>query len=196
MNVLVGLVRHAAHDDLGEWLSGRTRDVPLSQSGRAQAARLAAALRGREIAAIHASPRRRTVETAGILGEATGRTPVVAAELDEIDFGGWSGRRFADLDGDPAWAEWNRARASAPTPGGETMAAATARALGHVHRLAGTASGPVLGVSHCDIIRGVIAAVLGLGLDHVLRFDIDPCSVSWLSVGQGGARVISVNGRD
>jgi broad specificity phosphatase PhoE len=50
-------------------------------------------------------------------------------------------------------------------------------------------------VSHCDIIRGIIAHYLGLPLDNLLRFDIDPASVSRIVVGDWGARVISVNER-
>jgi ribonuclease H / adenosylcobalamin/alpha-ribazole phosphatase len=50
-------------------------------------------------------------------------------------------------------------------------------------------------VSHCDIIRGAIAHYLGLPLDNLLRFDIDPASVSRLVVGSWGARVMSVNER-
>jgi broad specificity phosphatase PhoE len=53
----------------------------------------------------------------------------------------------------------------------------------------------VVAVSHCDIIRGLIAYYLGLPLDNLLRFDIDPASVSRLMVGSWGARVISVNER-
>jgi broad specificity phosphatase PhoE len=50
-------------------------------------------------------------------------------------------------------------------------------------------------VSHCDIIRGLIAFYLGLPLDNLLRFDIDPASVSRLVVGSWGARVMSMNER-
>ncbi len=35
-------------------------------------------------------------------------------DLDEIDFGTFTGRSFADLDGDPDWRTWNEDRANAP----------------------------------------------------------------------------------
>ncbi|MBB1489972.1 MULTISPECIES: histidine phosphatase family protein [unclassified Paracoccus (in: a-proteobacteria)] len=195
MSLLVGLVRHGAHDDLGAWLSGRTRDVALNAMGREETLALARRLAGRGVAAITASPRRRTVETADILGAGLNLTPLLAPDLDEIDFGNWSGRRFADLDGDPDWNRWNAARATALTPGGETMAGAVARAMRHIDHLAGQGCGPVLCVSHCDVIRGVIAQVLGLSLDHLLRFEIAPASVSWLMAhGHGAGHVLTVNG--
>lgn len=197
MSVLVGLVRHGAHDDLGTWLSGRTRDIALNAAGRDETAALARRLVGRGVTAITTSPRRRTVETAAILGQSLGRIPAAADALDEIDFGAWSGARFSDLDGDPAWQYWNAARATAPTPGGETMAAAVARAMAHLDGLAPQGGGPVLCVSHCDIIRGVIAHALGLSLDNILRFEIAPASVSWVMAhGQGTAHVLTMNGTE
>lgn len=195
MGVLIGLVRHGSHDDLGTWLSGRTRDVALNAPGRDETTALARRMAGRGIAAITTSPRRRTVETADLLGAGLNLAPVLAPDLDEIDFGGWSGRRFADLDGDAGWGRWNAARATAPTPGGETMAEAVARAMRHLDHLAGQGGGPVLCVSHCDVIRGVVAHLLGLSLDHILRFEIAPASVSWVMAhGQGTGHVITVNG--
>lgn len=195
MGVLIGLVRHGSHDDLGTWLSGRTRDVALNAAGRNETVALARRLSGKGVAAISTSPRRRTVETADILGAGLNLTPVLAPDLDEIDFGAWSGRRFADLDGEPDWDRWNAARGTAPTPGGETMAGAVARTMRHIDHLAGQGGGPVLCVSHCDVIRGVVAHLLGLSLDHVLRFEIAPASVSWVMAhGQGSGHVITVNG--
>lgn len=197
MSVLVGLVRHGAHDDLGTWLSGRTRDIALNAAGRGQTAALARRLAGRDVAAIAASPRRRTFETAAILGQGLGLVPEPAAAWDEIDFGAWSGARFSDLDADPAWQHWNAARSIAPTPGGETMAAAVARVLAHLDGLADQGGGPVLCVSHCDVIRGVIAHALGLPLDNILRFEVAPASVSWVMAhGQGTAHVLTMNGTE
>lgn len=195
MSVLVGLVRHGAHDDLGTWLSGRTRDIALNAAGRAETAALARRLAGRDIALVATSPRRRTVETSEILGQGLGLVPVPAPALDEIDFGLWSGARFADLDGDPAWRRWNAARATAPSPRGETMRAAVARAMAHLDGLAEQGGGPVLCVSHCDVIRGVIAHVLGLSLDNILRFEIAPASISWVMAhGQGKGHILTING--
>lgn len=205
MSRRIGLVRHGAHDELGRVLSGRVTDVALNPAGRDEAAALGRALIGGRgqgagaIGAIHASPQRRTRETAEILGETLGLVPQVDPALDEVDFGRWAGQHFAALDSDPDWQEWNRRRASAPSPGGETMQAATLRAARRLDTLAAEVDGgaALLCVSHCDIIRGVIAHYLGLSLDHILRFSIDPGRVSWLDVdGQGGAQVLSVNARN
>lgn len=190
--VCVHLARHGTHADYGHVLSGRAGAAPLTAAGRAQAARLARWAMRHGVSIIHASPRTRTAETAALVAEAVGVEVQHNDALDEIDFGAWNGRAFADLDGDPLWDDWNRRRSVAPTPGGETMALAVARATAHVEALGqgGTAS---LCITHCDIIRGVIAYYLGLSLDHLLRFDIDPGSVSTIAFGRDGARITRIN---
>lgn len=113
-----------------------------------------------------------------------------------MDFGEWTGKTFDELEGDPAWDEWNSARASARPPGGESMAEAVGRAVaGLEERAVAHADATFAAVSHCDIIRGVVAHYLGLSLDNLLRFDVDPASVTRLAVGPWGGRVMSVNER-
>jgi broad specificity phosphatase PhoE len=48
-------------------------------------------------------------------------------------------------------------------------------------------------VTHADMIRGLIARVLGLSLDNLLRFEIDPASISRIEAGPGYARVLALN---
>ena len=43
------------------------------------------------------------------------------------------------------------------------------------------------------MIRALVARVLGLSLDNLLRFEIGPASLSLLEVGTWGARVLSLN---
>jgi broad specificity phosphatase PhoE len=48
-------------------------------------------------------------------------------------------------------------------------------------------------VTHCDIIRGIIAHYLGLSFDNLLKFNVDPGSVSTLMLGPDGGCVTRVN---
>ena len=196
MTATILLIRHAAHVELGRTLSGRRRDVALSNDGLQQAEIVADLLGVEPLAAVYSSPRERAYYTARAVAEPHELKVNVATGLDEIDFGDWTGLSFDALEGDPDWDEWNSARGSAKPPGGESMAQATERAVAQIEALA--AEHPdqaIAAVSHCDIIRGVIAHYLGLPLDNLLRFDIDPASVSRLVVGSWGARVNSVNER-
>ena len=156
--------------------------------------RLAERLANVPLTAIHSSPRRRARETALAVAEHHGLPVTRAEELDEIDFGAWMGRSFADLNGDPAWDRWNRSRGSARAPGGEDMAGATSRAVRHIETAACQA--PLLCVSHADVIRGIVAHYLGLDADRMLAFDIDPASLTELTLyGDGAGRLVSLNER-
>jgi len=190
------LIRHAAHGHLGHTLSGRTPGVPLSAEGRAQASALAERLAATPLAAVLTSPVDRARATAAALAAPHGLAPEVAAGLEEIDFGAWTGARFADLAGDPAWDAWNTQRSTARPPGGEPMAAAQVRAWSCVEAAAARfPDATVALVSHADVIKAAVARVLGLSLDRLLFFDIDPASVTRLAVGDWGARVVSLNER-
>lgn len=186
------LARHGSHAELGVSLSGRS-EIALNDAGRAEARRLADRLRTVRLAAIHSSPRRRAVETASVVAADQHIGVEIVPALDELDFGEWSGRTFDALANEPGWQNWNRARGSAATPSGETMASATARAVRHIETI--KENGPVLCVSHCDIIRGVAAHYLGLSADRLLSFDCDPASLTTLALYEGGGRVVSLNER-
>lgn len=187
----VYLVRHAAHDRVHGILCGRMPGVMLGAQGRAEAAALAARLGATGATLVLSSPRERALETADPIAAALGRAVEVVPELDEIAFGDWTGRSFADLAGDPLWRRWNEARATARPPGGESMQEAQARAFGLLERLSGTS---VL-VSHCDVIRAVILKILGLSLDAYDRIALDPGSLSLVELWPGGGRLLGLNER-
>lgn len=191
-NVLI--VRHAAHEHLGKILSGRQPEIPLAPAGRDQARRLAQALQSHRPVAVQSSPVQRARETAEAIAQSCSLTVQTVEALDEVDFGEWTGRAFAQLEGDPEWTRWNECRSQAAAPGGESMVAAQRRTSSHLHAAAEQFAGAsVVMVTHCDIIRALVASVLGLSLDHILRFDIEPASVSRIMVGDWGARVHSLN---
>lgn len=188
------LIRHAPHGDLGRTLTGRG-EPDLTPAGRHGAEEARKNL-PRAFAGIFTSPVTRARRTAAILF----RDQPVAVEreeaLNEIDFGAWTGRAFADLASDPRWQAWNRVRSSGKAPGGETMEAAQARAAGFVRHAAARFPGKRLAmISHSDIIRAILCDFLRLSLDSILNFEVAPLSLSRISAGPHGGRVLSVNER-
>ncbi len=188
------LIRHARHADVGFRLSGRAPGHHLTSEGIDQARRLAASLVYEPIARVEAGPLERVQATAAAIADMAQLPVETAIALDEVDFGIWTGQAFDELADDPDWRDWNACRSTATVPQGETMAAAQARAMAHVRALAETDQTVAI-VSHCDIIRSVLAGVLGLSLDHILRFDIDPASVSRVAIDGDRLRVVSINER-
>jgi len=192
--MLVHLVRHAAHDHLGRTLTGRTFDVSLSQAGRDQARALGRHLAQTDADAVLTSPRLRALQTAEPIAGAIGCPVEVSEDLDEIDFGHWSGQSFEMLDEDPLWQAWNADRANARTPAGETMRDVAIRLMRLIEdataRLPGRTA--VL-VSHGDVIKAGVCHCLGLPFCDLHRFEIAPASVTTIAFGDGGCSVIAVN---
>ena len=168
--------------------------VGLSAEGVSQAAALADVLAARPIRAVLSSPVQRAQETAAPIATRHGLPVLTDAGLDEIDFGAWMGMTFDALAADPAWDAWNRCRSLAPTPGGETMAAAQARALGAVTRArAAVPDGEAVLVGHSDVLKAVLAHLLGTPLDLLQRIELAPASRSVVVLWDGGGRVDGVN---
>jgi probable phosphoglycerate mutase len=129
--------------------TGRT-DIPLTESGRAQATRLGAALAGRTFSRVLASPLSRATETARLAGFASGL--VIDPDLQEWDYGVYEGRRRVDIAAEePGWTVWSR-----PIVGGESLGDLGARADRVIARLL-PIGGDVLVFSHGHFLR-VLAA--------------------------------------
>ena len=190
------LVRHAEHGLLGQVLTGRMPGVSLNEHGREQASRLARHFSGRPVVAVASSPLERAQETAGPIAASLGLDMATDTGLNEIDFGDWTGMAFAALQSSPAWQAWNQFRGTAPTPGGEAMLEALARALRSLARLqAAYPGGEVVLVSHQDVLRALLAHCLGAPLDLMHRIELAPASVSVLRYSaDGGVRVDGMNG--
>ena len=189
------LIRHAAHDDVGSYLAGRMAGVRLGPAGRAQASRLAERMSGERFDAIYASPRERTLETASAIAVACEVGPVkLCDDLDEVDFGEWSGKTFEELNRDAGWRYWNDVRHKARTPSGESMLDVQSRVLRRMETCCSEQSGgSVVLVSHADVIKTAVCHVLGLPLENCFRFDIDPASVTTLVMGDWGAKLLKLN---
>jgi broad specificity phosphatase PhoE len=188
------LVRHAAHDWLGRGLAGRQGNVSLNAQGWLQAEALVGRLDGRPIHAIYSSPQPRATQTVAALAGRRRLKVHVMPAFDEIDFGDWTGREFAGLEGDAQWREWNEHRGSARVPGGESFLETQQRAVNGIEQLRlRHPERTVLVASHADVIKAIVATALGMSLDLLERFEIAPASVSVLEAGDGWVQVKLLN---
>jgi broad specificity phosphatase PhoE len=152
--------------------TGRT-DVPLTDTGRAQAAALGRRLAGHAFALVLTSPLSRAVETTAIAG--LGGVAVADRDLREWDYGELEGRLTEDIREDyPGWTIWR-----GPWPGGETLDDVAARADHVLERIAG-AQGDVLVVSHGHLLRVLAARWLGMAPTSGGLFALGTATVSVL----------------
>lgn len=193
MATLFHLIRHGAYGLLDQGFGGR-EPHSLSAEGIAQAERIAARFQASPPAAVITSPVQRAKETAEPIANRLGLPLQLDLAFAEIDFAGWTGKRFSELHGIPEWRAWNVFRGTAGIPGGETMHAVQGRALAALIRVAGGyPDAEVVIVTHADIIKGILAHFLGAPLDLMRRMDIGPGSTSLLRLYAEDAKVLAVN---
>lgn len=146
-------LRHGETDWNAQGLSQGRTDIPLNAIGIMQAQRAAAAMQGRGIATIVASPLDRALRTAHYVAQALSLPVSTDADLQEVAFGEQEGLPMGDWYDD--WIEGRYTPA-----GGEAFAALLARGVAGVNR-ATALPGPVLVVAH-----GALFRALRLALGH------------------------------
>jgi len=167
-------------------LAGRTGGVKLDEHGVEQAVALAERLAQVPLRAVVTSPLERCRATAKEIARRQEQRPGLASEkgLVEVDYGDWSGRSLKELAKEDLWRVVQGHPAGAVFPGGESMAAMSARSVAAVRRWDARVEaehGPNAtwaAVSHGDVIKAVLADALGMHLDAFQRLVVDPASVS------------------
>lgn len=188
------IARHAAHDWLGRGFAGRQPDVSLNAQGHQQAGALVQRLAGVPVDAIYCSPQPRTQQTAAPIARERSLPIRIDAAFDEVDLGEWQGRTFEEVREQQAWKQWLAHRSSAQPPGGEPFADVAWRASAGLQRLVDAHPDQhVLVVSHGDVIKAMVAAVLDLSLDNLEQFDIAPCSICTIAMGRDWAQLRLLN---
>ncbi|GGV78483.1 hypothetical protein GCM10010294_47470 [Streptomyces griseoloalbus] len=157
-------------------------DPSLSDIGREQAAKVAAALARRgTVQAIVASPLARTRETAGIVAARLGLDVSVEDGLRETDFGAWEGLTFGEVrDRHPDDLNaWLASPDAAPTGGGESFAATATRvAVARDKLIAAYAGRTVLLVTHVTPIKTLVRLALGAPAEALFRMELSAASLS------------------
>ncbi|WP_406071951.1 bifunctional RNase H/acid phosphatase [Micromonospora sp. NBC_01638] len=193
------LVRHGETEYTEQRRYSGRGDVPLSESGRAQAratgARVAAL--APSVAAVLSSPLSRCTTTAAAIAGALGDVPVrTEDDLIECDFGQWEGRTFAEVR--QQWPgemdAWLASPRVAP-PGGESFTHVAERAHRVIAGLLAAYPGEtVVVVSHVSPIKLVLRDALAAGDGFLHRLFLDAAGISVLDMWpDGGVAVRTVN---
>lgn len=187
-------VRHGEHDFLGRAMVGRMTSVHLNARGRAQAEALGEELGALPLDAIYVSPLERAQETAQPLVERLGIQPVVTEEINEVDFGEWTGWTLQNLHAASEWSRFNMCRSVSQIPGGESMLEVQARMVRFMRNVQeANPDGIVAAFCHGDPIKLSLMHCLGMPIDFVHRFDVFTASVSAIELGEGAPQVTFMN---
>ena len=163
-------------------------DVPLNDSGRAQAAALAARIAGEPVDALYSSDLSRAMQTAAPLSAAWGQAATPVPGLREQGFGLFEGltARAIQREHPALWLEWLSHRADFALPGGESLAQVSARVLDALAQIA--ARHPrqrVVIVTHGGVLDTLWRHAHDLPLDGLRECLIPNTGINRLRFGDG-----------
>jgi broad specificity phosphatase PhoE len=191
----------ARHGQTAYNLEGRfqgQQEVPLDDTGRAQAADLAERAAELPFAALWCSPLLRARETADAVAARIGLRPVEDARLMEADAGDWTDRTFIDVraEAPDLFDAFVAADPAFAFPGGESFAQQEIRVAAALADVEAAAL-PALVVCHGMVIRAAFASRAGADAEAFQRVangalvPLDPGAARDADLGGGRATIAS-----
>lgn len=184
------LARHGETDwNRLQRFQGRS-DVPLNETGLAQAEALGLALRTEPLCSLYSSPLERALETARIIRKHHPKAPLLVEEdLVEMHLGAFDGVKASDwaASNREFLAHWSKHPATVRMPGGETLEEVQQRALEAVDRiLARHRKGEcILVCTHNFVILSILCHAMGLPLNRFREVKQGTGSLSRLCYSEG-----------
>ncbi len=170
------LVRHGQTEwNRIERFRGRV-DIPLNETGRAQARAVAERLAPEQISAVFSSPLSRALETAKPIAEKHGLSVEIMDALTDLDFGSWQGLTPQEVSEKypETYSDWLFHPERVKMPGGESLDEVRTRVLAAVKDLAPRFEDQtVVLVSHKAVCKVLLCAVLDLDNSHFWQIEQD-----------------------
>lgn len=158
-------------------------DIPLNDTGRWQAARLANALAAEPIAAVYASDLLRAWDTALSVGNAAGLPVVTHEGLRERGFGIFQGRTYAEVE--QLWPDlalrWRKRDPDFAPEGGESLVQFRERVTTTAHELAARHPGEqIVMVGHGGVMDVLYRAATGQSLQAPRTWELGNAAINRL----------------
>lgn len=193
----VYLVRHGETAPNKEGLALGQADVPLTDTGRWQAQRLADSLAGEQIAAVYSSPLQRALNTASPIAAACEVEPVVHDGLIEMNIGVLDGLPLTEIRETypDLMAEWaGKFGPDVWMPAGERLRDVAVRSWDALVSIAsGHPESDIVVVSHNFVILTALARALEFELSQFRRLRHAVAAVSVLEFQGARVSVVSIN---
>jgi len=192
----VFVIRHGESTWVRERRFAGSRDVPLTDTGRRQCAAVARALAATGVAAVYASPLERARASAELIAEPH-RLPVrIVPAFAEMAFGAWEGLTRDEIRArfPEGWEQWRSAPHLCAPLGGETVSKVAERVgAGLTELQQAHADQTIVLVSHSIVMRVMVLAALGLGLDRLWTVDAAPAGITEIEYEPDWATVHRMN---
>jgi len=188
------LLRHAQSEaNLRGVLAGPDNSVNLSDRGRKQSVKVSKHLQNINFQEIYCSPISRCLQTIQPLLGSKPRIQVVQeVKIQEMNYGQWNGKDLKALSKKRDWQSIQRSPSKFTFPDGESFNQLRRRVSSFLTEISDK-DGPLLVVSHGDVIKMMLACTLDLPTDKFQNFVIEPASISIIYYGSKAKNIISVN---
>ena len=151
-------------------------DVDLSDEGRAQARLAGERMRNYGVERVFTSDLKRAIETGKIIAEILGVDTEILSDIEEIHFGGFTGKTDEQIKSLYGSFQKERRRHEADIPfpvGGECGADVARRAMPVLRQVAEREENAAVIVTHGGVIRSLCCEILGADQKDKLKFGVD-----------------------
>ena len=191
---IIYLLRHAQSvANTKGILAGQDDSVELSKVGFKQAESLVSYLSAIKFSKVYSSPLTRCIQTIAPFMEKNSKIDFqIENRVIEMNYGKWSGRKLAVLSKDSKWKSVQNNPAGFTFPQGESFKSMRRRidlALTNLKK----EKGPILVVTHGDIIKMAITSSLGLPINRFQSFVVEPASLTIINLEKSGATILQSN---
>lgn len=188
------LLRHAQSEaNLRGVLAGPDNSVNLSDRGRKQSVKVSKHLQNINFQEIYCSPISRCLQTIQpLLGSKPSIQVVPEVKIQEMNYGQWNGKDLKALSKKRDWQSIQSSPSKFTFPDGESFNQLRRRVSSFLSEISDK-DGPLLVVSHGDVIKMILACTLDLPTDKFQNFVIEPASISIVYYGSKAKNIISVN---
>lgn len=190
------LVRHGETElNVKKVYYGRT-DCGLTEKGKEQAVSLKAAFSAVPLELVLESPLKRAKDTSSLL---LGEKEVIRqtdGRLQELNFGGWEGKSYQELMGDPLYEQWCREWKTTCPPQGECFLDLAKRVHSFYEDLLKREEEQVLIVAHHAVLQQLMACLFEAEPESCWHYAFDQGTYTVFDVRDGFAVLKGHNLKD
>jgi broad specificity phosphatase PhoE len=156
-------------------------DTTWSELGRRQASLAKLSFQGMNIDAVYSSPLKRSLCLAELISEITNSECITENRLTEIGQTPWEGLHISEIEDrhGELYRQWCTRPDTVTFADGEGIGDVQTRALSAIRDIKSRhQGGQVVLVTHCEVVRVVVAAALCLDLRHAHRVHVSNARIS------------------
>lgn len=196
MNVkTIYLIRHGEINTSGKKTYIGITDVPLSDNGIFQAKKLKEFFLDKQIDKIYSSDLKRSVKTAAIIVEDRNLSVIQLNELREINMGEWEGKTFSEIRrNDEHIFNYRMENLEDFKPkNGESFRECGKRAVNIFNKITEDDAHNIVIVAHAGVNRVILAAILGIPLKNIFKFQQNYACVNRISLEESKCKIEYLN---